>query len=168
MNHAQKALLDRLREIIEETPKSGALNAAKHPLYVHRFKQAVDARAEDGEALVKYARAKVHEDPTGSYNALIKAGRSDLTVEAAVADADAEWASEFTEVDRAAAQARLGTMIDSHRKTLDAAEAVAVAHDHKIVAEVSALRIAKGKPRLTPEQEANMLRERAARRAEGT
>lgn len=79
MNHAQKALLDRLREIIEETPKSGALNAAKHPLHVHRFKQAVDARAEDGEALVEYARAKVHEDPTGNYNALIKAGRSDLT-----------------------------------------------------------------------------------------
>ena len=59
-------------------------------------------------------------------------------------------------------------MIDTHRKTLDAAEAVAVAHDHKIVAEASALRIAKGKPRLTPEQEANMLRERAARRAKGT
>jgi hypothetical protein len=52
MNPAQMALLDRLREIIEETPKSGALNAAKQPLHVNRFAQAVEARAEDGDALV--------------------------------------------------------------------------------------------------------------------
>jgi hypothetical protein len=168
VNQAQKALLHRLHEIIEETPRSGALNAGKRPLYVHRFKQAVDARADDGDALVAYARAKVHEDPTGSYNALVKAGRPDLTVEAAVADVDAEWASEFTEADRKAAQTRLGIMIDAHQGALDAAEAEAVAHDRKIVAAVSARRVAKGMPPLTPEQEASMLEERATRRAAGT
>lgn len=31
--------LKRLREIIEETPKSGALNAAKQPLYVNRWRE---------------------------------------------------------------------------------------------------------------------------------
>jgi hypothetical protein len=167
VNRAQKALLDRLRELIEETPKSGAVNAAKRPLYVTRFAQAVKARADDGDALAKYARAKVHEAPTGSYNALIEAGRPDLTVEAVVADPDAEWASEFAEVDRAAARGRLGTMVEAHKKAQQAVEAEAVAHDRKIVAQVSARRIAKGKPGLTPEQETDMLKERASRRAVG-
>ena len=167
MNHAQKALLDRLREIIEETPKSGALNAAEQPLYVSRFAQAVERRAKDGDALVAYARAKVYESPTGSYNALIEAGKADLTVEAVVANADAEWAPEFTEVDRAAARDRLGTMIEAHRKTQEALEGAAVARDREVVAQVSATRISKGKPGLTPEQEASMLERLAARRVDG-
>lgn len=165
MNEAQRALLDRLREIIEETPRSGALNAAKRPLYVTRFAQAVEARAKDGDALVEYARAKVNEPPTGSYNALVEAGRADLTVEAVVANADAAWASAFTEVDRAAARDRLGTMVDTHRQRQEALEAEAVVRDRELVAQVSASRIAKGKPGLTPEQEASTLERLAARRA---
>jgi hypothetical protein len=167
VNDAQKALLDRLREIIEETPKSGALNAAKQPLYVTRFAQAVERRAQDGDALVKYARSKVHEAPTGSYSALVKAERSDLTVEALVADTDAAWASEFSDADRSAARDRLGTMIETHRQTRHAEEAAAVEQDGKIVEQVSANRLAKGKPGLTPEQATTMLTDLAARRAEG-
>lgn len=64
VNAAQKALLHRLREIIYEIPKSGALNAAKQPLYVHRLAKAIEARSEDGEALVEFCRAKVHGRPT--------------------------------------------------------------------------------------------------------
>src|SRR5688572_29867245 len=99
MNAAHRALLHRLRELIEETPKSGAVNAGNKPLHVTRFAQAVERRAEDGPALVKYARAKVHGKATSSYSSLLEAGRADLTVEAVVADADAEWASEFTDAD---------------------------------------------------------------------
>jgi hypothetical protein len=138
VNEAQTALLDRLRELIDETPRSGALNAAKQPLYVTRFAQAVERRAKDGPALVEYVRAKVHEPATSSYTALIEVGRADLTVEALVADADAAWASEFTRADREAAHARLGKMLAAHQETLDAAEATAVAEDRKIVARVSA------------------------------
>jgi hypothetical protein len=57
----------------------------------------------------------VHQSPTDSYNALIKAGRPDLTAEAVVAaDADAPWASEFTDKDRAAARPRVGVMLAAH------------------------------------------------------
>lgn len=80
MNAAQKALLTRLRELVEETPKSDALNAGKRALHITRFAQAVERRAEDGNALVKYARAKVHEAPTGGYTSLIEANRPDLTL----------------------------------------------------------------------------------------
>jgi hypothetical protein len=169
VNPAQKALLHRLRQIIEETPTSGALNAAKQPLHVTRFAKAVERRAENGDALVAYARSKVHERATTSYNALIAAGRPDLTVEAAVASADAAWASEFSDADRAVARARLGEMEKAHREEREAAEAAeeaaAVEQDKKIVADVSAKRVAKGNPALTPEQEASMLKDRAARRA---
>lgn len=164
MNDSQKALLQQLREIVVETPKSGAVNAGRRPLHITRFAQAIEARAEDGEALVKYARAKVYAAPTVSYTALIAADRPDLTVEAVVSAADAAWASEFTDADRAAAQGRLGDMIETHRKAVEAQDAVAVAHDRTILAKVSASRVAKGMPGLTPEQETNMLAERSARR----
>jgi hypothetical protein len=164
VNAGQTALLIRLRELVEETPKSGALNAGKRVLHITRFAQAVERRAEDGDALVKYARAKVHEAPTGSYTSLIEARRPDLTVEAVVANTDAEWAGEFTEDDRCAARGRLGDMIEAHRQAQTWVEAEAVARDRKIVAAVSASRVSKGMPGLTPEQEASMLEERSARR----
>jgi hypothetical protein len=165
VNPAQKALLARLRQIVEETPTSGALNSGKKPLYVGYFARAVENRSEDGGALVAYARDKVYKKATATYNALIVAGRPDLTVEAVVADADAPWASEFSDADRAAARERLGAMIEAHREEQEAAEAASVAYDMGVVADVSAKRIAKGNPALTPEQEATMLQELAARRA---
>jgi len=167
VNRAQKALLVLFREILEEMPEAGALNAGDRPLHVSGFARALEGRAEDGPALVKYVRAKVYQAPMASYTALIKAQRPDLTVEGVVADADAEWATEFTDEDRAAARHRLGEMIETHRKAQEGAEAAAVAHDRKIIARVTASRIAKGMPGLTPEQDATMLRERSARRAAG-
>jgi hypothetical protein len=165
VNDGQKALLARLREIVDETPRSGALNAAGLPLHITRFSQAVERRAEDGPALVAYVRSKVYEPATGSYNALIKAGRPNLTAEAVVADAEAPWSSAFTDNDREAARRRLGSMLEAHRQDEEAADAEAVDYDRKIVAEVSARRVAKGKPPLTPEQEQAMLLERASRRS---
>jgi hypothetical protein len=164
MNPAHRALLARLREIVIEVPKSGALNKGKRPLYVRRFEDAVERRAEDGPALVAYVRDKVYEPATDSYGALVEAGRSDLAVEALVADADAPWASLFSDEDRDAARTRLGPQIERYEAKLAADEAVAVEHDHKIVADVNASRIAKGKARLTPEQEADMLGRLAAKR----
>lgn len=168
MNDAQKALLARLRELVEATPTSGALNAAGRPLHITRFAQAVEARADDGPALVEYVRAKVRGPATSSYDSLIRAGRPDLTPEAVAADADAPWASEFTDEDRAASRTRLGEKLEAHRQEQAAAEDKAVAHDRKIVADVSARRVAKGLQALTPEQEETMLGERAGRRGQGT
>jgi hypothetical protein len=155
MNDAQMVLLARLRDIVDETPRSGALNAAGRPLYVTRFSQAIEARAEDGPTLVEYVR---------SYNALIRAGRADLTAEAVVADFEAPWASEFTDDDRAAARARLGAMLEAHSKELAADEAAAVEHDRVIVVNVNVRRAAEGKPHLTTEQERGILDRLAARR----
>jgi len=165
VNDGHKALLARLRELVEETPRSGALNAGRKPLYIHRFAQAVENRAQDGDALVAYTRAKIHEAPTTSYGALIEAGRPDLTVEAVVADTDAAWASEFTDADRQAARDRLGDMAEAHRAAQEAAAAESLAKDRRIVERVSASRVGKGMPALTAEQESQMLDGMAAKRA---
>lgn len=165
MNDGQKALLARLRELVEETPRSGAVTAAGNPLHVSQFSVAIESRADDGEALVEYVRSKVHARPTAGYSALIKAGRPDLTPEALVADADAPWAAEFTDDDRTAAGARLGEMLEVHRKEAEASEAAALVDAQRIVDRVSASRVASGKKALTPEQEEEMRGSLAARRA---
>ena len=59
-------------------------------------------------------------------------------------------------------------MVDAHRKEQEVVEAENVERDRKIVADVSARRVAKHKPSLTPEQVRNMLGERAAQRARDT
>jgi hypothetical protein len=162
---AQRALLARLRELIDETPASGALNSGKKPYHPTRFGQAIERRADDGEGLVKYVRTKIQGPPSDGYDALIEAGRPDLTVEAVVADPDAPWASEFTDDERLAATERLGTMLEASREKRAAAEALAVDEDRRIVALMNQRRAAEGKPALTPDQEAQIMSRLAAKRA---
>ena len=111
VNDAQNALLARLRALVVEIRESGALDV----LPADRFSQAIEDRADDGSALVEYVRSKVHEAPTDSYHALIKARRPDLTVEALASEGNSPWASEFTDGDRSAAGARLGPMLAPYR-----------------------------------------------------
>jgi hypothetical protein len=164
VNDAQNALLTRLREIVEAVPESGAQTAAGNPLHLTHIAKAVENRADDGPALVKYVRSKVSGPPTSSYEQLIAAGRADLTLEAVVADVDAPWASEFTDEDRSAAQARIGRMVEAHREAREASAAEAVARDRKTLERVNDSRRSKGKPAMTPEQEDDMLKNLADRR----
>jgi hypothetical protein len=165
VNDAQRALLERLRELVIETPKSGALNAGKQPYHPTRFAQAVERRADDGDALVKYVRAKVHEPATDGYDALIEAGRPDLTVEALVADANAPWTSEFDEDDRRAANERLENMLEANQVRRDAAEAEAVESDRRILTLMNKQRADQGKGPLSPAQEAQVMERLASQRA---
>ena len=164
MNDAQNALLARLREIVEQTPTSGAQTAAGKPLYLTHVAKAVENRMDDGPGLVKYVRSKVQGPPTSSYEQLIAAGRADLTLEAVVADVDAAWASEFTDDDRSKAQARIGKMVEAHREARETAAAEFVAQDRKTLERVNESRVGKGKPAMTQAQEDDMLKNLAARR----
>jgi hypothetical protein len=164
VNDAQNALLARLREIIDHAPRSGAQTAGGKPLNLTHVSKAVENRADDGPALVKYVRSKVQGSPTSSYEQLIAAGRADLTLEAVVADVEAAWASEFTDADRSAAQVRIGQMVEAHRDARETAAATAVAHDRGTVQRVNDSRVGKGKPAMTQDQEDDMLRNLAARR----
>ena len=164
VNDAQKALLARLREIVEEAPRSGAQTAAGNPLHLTHVAKAIENRTDDGPALVKYVRSKVQGPPASSYEQLIAAGRADLTMEAVVADVDAAWASEFTDDDRTAATARIGQMVEAHREARETAAGEAVARDSKTLERVNESRAGKGKPPMTQDQEDDMLRNLADRR----
>jgi hypothetical protein len=164
VNDAQNALLARLREIVEETPRSGAQTAAGNPLHLTHVAKAVENRADDGPALVKYVRSKVTGPPVSSYEQLIAAGRADLTLEAVVADGEAGWASEFTDEDRAAAQARIGKMVEAHQEAREKAAGEVLAQDRKTLERVNASRVSKGKPAMTQVQEDEMLENLASRR----
>lgn len=166
MNDAQTALLARLREIVEEAPRSGAQTAAGNPLNLTHISKAVENRADDGSALVEYVRSKAQSPPMSSYEQLIAAGRADLTLEAVVADGEAAWASEFTDDGRLAAQSRIGQMVEAHREAREAAAEVAVARDRMTLERVNDSRRSKGKPAMTEGQEDDMLRSLAARRDE--
>jgi hypothetical protein len=164
VNDAQNALLARLREIVEQAPSSGARTASGKPLQLPHVAKAVENRADDGPALVKYVRSKIQGPPLTSYEQLIAAGRADLTIEAIVADVEAAWSSEFTDDDRAAAQARIGRMVEAHREARETAAGEALAQDRKTVARVNDSRVGKGKAAMTQDQEDDMLRNLAARR----
>jgi hypothetical protein len=164
VNDAQNALLARLREIVEQTPSSGAQTAAGKPLHLTHVAKAIENRADDGPGLVKYVRGKVQGPPTSSYEQLIAAGRADLTLEAVVADVEAPWASEFTDDDRSAAQARIGRMVEAHREAREAAAGEARAQDRKTLDRVNESRAGKGKPAMTQAQEDDMLENLAGRR----
>ena len=164
MNDAQNALLTRLREIVEEAPRSGAQTAAGKPLNLTHVSKAVENRMDDGPALVKYVRSKVVGPPSSSYEQLIAAGRADLTLEAVVADVDAAWASEFTDDDRSAATARIGQMVEAHREARETAAGEALAQDRKTLDRVNDSRAGKGKPAMTQVQEDDMLKNLADRR----
>jgi hypothetical protein len=168
VNDAQRALLARLRELVTETPASGALNAGNRPYHPTRFAQAVERRSEDGAALVKYMRTKVHGAATDGVDPLVEAGRADLTVEALVADADAPWASEFDDDDRRAAAQRLEAMTEATDARRAAVESDAVDGDRKVVALMNKRRKDEGKAPLTSDQEAQILARRAAQRPAGS
>ena len=165
MNTAQAALLARLREVVAETPPSGAGGADAKPYHPTRFAQAIERRAEDGDALVKYMRTKLRARATGGYDALIEAGREDLTVEAIVADADAPWSGAFDDDDRRAASERLGTLVEAERAKRAATEADGVDKDRRIVALMNERRAGDAKAPLSPSQEADVLARLAAKRA---
>lgn len=163
MSSAQRALLHALRELFADAPRI-AVDAGGHPLRFSRTMPAVEARADDGPALVAYIRAKIHEPAGSGYDALVAAGHPERTFEAMVADMRAPWASEFSDADRRVARKRLDARVIAYREHLDVEEAAAVDRDRAIVEQVSANRVAKGRPPLTAEQRAEMLEGMAARR----
>ena len=84
------------------------------------------------------------------------------------ANADAPWAFAVHRRRPSAGECAARGDGDAHRKEQEVVEAEIVKRDRKIVADVSARRVAKHKPPLTPEQEQTMLDERAAQRAQDT
>jgi hypothetical protein len=116
---------------------------------------------------VTYVRTVLRKSSDSEgWSALLEADRLDLSFEDLVVHAEEPVRGLFTDEDREIASRSLGSLQAEVDRRRDASEALALEHDRSIVSRVAARRRDEGKP-WTPEIEARMLADRAARRAGG-
>ena len=165
---AQSALLVELRRLVVEIKEDENItNADGTTNYVApRFSQAVERHADDGDRLVANVKRVLRKKgPSEGWNALGEADRLDLSVEWMVLKEDAPWAPLFTDEDRDLAREVLAGQKTTIHDRKEAAEADSLDEDRRIVGMVAASRRAKGAA-WTPEIEATMLADRAAKRTD--
>jgi hypothetical protein len=126
--------------------------------------RAVNQREHDGPALVRYIKEVLRKsDESEGWNALLEAGRLDISFEDMVLNADEPIRGLFTDEDRRIAGRSLGEQQREIKRRGEVTEAAEKERDRQIVGEVAARRRAAGQL-WTAEMEARMLAERAERR----
>jgi hypothetical protein len=126
--------------------------------------RAIDKREDDGPGLVQYIKDVLRKSgDSQGWNALLEAGRLDLSFEDMVANADEPIRGLFTDEDRRIAHESLGDQRRELERRWEEAEAVEVERDRRIVARVADKRRADGKP-WTAEMEERMLADMASKR----
>lgn len=165
MDDAHRALLAEIRRRLAEVRDDpDVMNSDGSNYWGPYVTRAVDQREGDGPGLVEYIKSVLRKPgESEGWNALLEAGRLDLSFEDMVANAVEPIRSLFTDEDRGIAARLLGGQRAEIDRRRDASEAVALERDRKIVAGVAARRRAQGKP-WTAEMEAQMLADRAAGR----
>jgi hypothetical protein len=130
-----------------------------------RVRMAIDNRAEDGPALVKYIKDLLRKSESEGWNALLEAGRLDLSFEDMVANTtDPLIAGLFSDEDRELATRLLGQQNAVIQERRTAAEDEALARDRRLTAMVREKALSKGEE-WTPEREAMVMASLKARRA---
>jgi hypothetical protein len=126
---------------------------------------AIDNRAEDGPALVKYIKDLLRKSESEGWNALLEAGRLDLSFEDMVANTtDPLIAGLVSDEDRELATRLLGQQNAVIQERRTAAEDEALARDRRLTAMVREKALSKGEE-WTPEREAMVMASLKARRA---
>jgi hypothetical protein len=162
---AHKALLAEIRRRLEAAKDDPRVKNSDGSNYWGPYvTRAVNDREDDGPGLVQYIKNVLRKSgESQGWDALLEADRLNISFEDMVVNADEPIRSLFTDEDRAIAARSLGAQQEELKSRREAAEADEVARDQRIVAQVAANRVASGKP-WTPEMEAEMLADRAARR----
>jgi hypothetical protein len=168
MDEAHQALLDELRRRLRETRDDPDVkNAGGSNYWGPYVTRAVEKREHDGPGLVRYVKDMLRKSgDSEGWNALLEAGRLDLSFEDMVVHAAEPIRSLFSDEDREVAERSLRTQQGQLDARHDTAEAIEVERDRKIAGMVGEKRLAGGKP-WTDEMEAQLLAERAARRRPG-
>jgi hypothetical protein len=165
VDDAHKALLAEIRRRLEETRDDpNVMNSDGSNYWGPYVTRAIDQREADGPALVAYIRNVLRKSgDSQGWNALLEAGRLDLSFEDMVANAAEPIRTLFSEDDRAVAARSLGEQQSQLKRRRETQEAADVERDRRIVADVGERRRAAGKT-WTPEIEERMLADRAAKR----
>jgi hypothetical protein len=162
---AHAALLAEIRHRLEAARDDPNVTNADGSNYWGPYvTRAVDKREHDGPGLVRYIKDVLRKSgESEGWNSLLEAGRLDISFEDMVLNAKDPIRALFTDEDRQIAERSLGEQRREIDRRYEAAEAIELERDRKIVAGVAAKRRAEGKP-WTQEIEERMLSERAARR----
>lgn len=104
----QLLLQEDLYGLIDKMRERGVRNKAGRLHYPTYYKRGLDnAVAHGGDAVVEYARRRVHQPVSSGFITLKEGQAADLTVEALIADESKPYASLFTPLDRRRARGRL-------------------------------------------------------------
>jgi hypothetical protein len=162
---AYKALLAEIRRRLDETRNDqGVTNSDGSNYWGPYVTRAIDEREDDGPALVRYIQSVLRKSgDSPGWNALLEGDRLDLSFEDMVANAGEPIRSLFDDEDREIAIQSLGGQRAELERRREVKKAADLEEDRRIVAMVAERRLADGKP-WTPEIEARMLADRAARR----
>jgi hypothetical protein len=165
VDEAHRALLAEIRHRVEAARDDPHVtNADGSNWWGPYVTRAIDRREHDGPALVRYIKDVLRKSGVSEgWNALLEAGRLDISFEDMVLNAGEPIRGLSTDEDRTIAARSLGNQQGEIERRGEATEVAEVQRDHQIVGEVAARRRAVGKP-WTAEMEAGMLAERAERR----
>lgn len=165
MDGRYTSLLAEIRRRLEETRDDENITNTDGSNYWGPYvTRAINDREHDGPALVKYIQTVLRKSgESQGWNALLEANRLDVSFEDMVLNAVEPIRGLFSDEDRQIAARNLGDQAAEIERRHAAAEAAEVERDRRIVAMVATRRQAEGKP-WTPEIEARMLGDRAARR----
>lgn len=168
MDAAHKALLEEIRRRLEEARDDPKVTNADGSNYWGPYvTRAINEREADGPALVRYIKDVLRKSgDSPGWDALLEGDRLDLSFEDMVANAVEPIRGLFDDEDREIASRSLGGQRAELERRREVKEAAEVEQDRHIVAMVAERRRADGKP-WTPEIEARMLADRAARRRAG-
>jgi hypothetical protein len=165
MEEAHKALLGEIRRRLDAARDDPHVTNSDGSNYWGPYvTRAINKREHDGPALVQYIKDVLRKSgESEGWNALLEADRLDISFEDMVLNAVKPIRGLFSDEDRRIAERSLGEQEGEIGRRREAAEAVSVERDRKIVAAVAARRRAEGKP-WTAEIEARMLADMAERR----
>jgi hypothetical protein len=172
MDDTHRALRDEILRRLDETREDPTVkNTDGSNYWGPRITKAVKDREDDGPALVTYVKSVLRKSgDSEGWNALVEAGRLDLSFEDLVLHADEPIRGLFTDQDRELATQILddyteaiGRKADELEAEAAAREAAEIERDRRIVAGVRQRREASESD-WTAEIEADMLGGMAARR----
>ena len=148
MDASHQALLTKRRRRLKETADDKAvMNTDGSNYWGPYVTRAIKDREDDGPALVAYIKSVLRKSgDSEGWNALLEAGRLDLSFEDMVLNASDPVRGLFSDEDREIATRLLGEQRAEIERRWEADEAVAVDHDREIVALVAEKRLREGKP----------------------
>jgi hypothetical protein len=166
VDRAHQALLAEIRSRLDAAREDRKItNVGGSNYWGPYVTRAINEREHDGPALVGYIKSVLRKSgDSEGWNALLEAGRLDISFEDMVVNAAEPIRSLFSDEDRELGAQSLGEQSAELDRRREEAEATELERDRQVLADMDDRRVSHGKAKLTESQRAGVLVDRAARR----